>query len=340
MITLKELASRCQVSIATISNILNGKANVSEQTRQRVLDVIKETGYKPNYMASTLRSGKTRTIGLIIDELTAFSTAPIVDGIMETFENAGYKTIIENLRIYNKYENLPQTPEYIDSLQFAINQLMAFMVDGIIFVAANRRHTDLSAGNVSVPFVTCYTSTLNPDIPYVDIDDFSASYQLTNYLIEKGNRSIAIIAGDSTSVYNTPRLNGFLQAMRENNLTFDQELYIEADWTRKSGYEACKKLFLNKKIPDAIYCFNDLMAAGVYDFLYEKNLKPGQDVAVAGYDNREVSEYLMPSLTTVEIPLKEVGTKTAEYLLKKLSGTEPLEKSILVPCRLIKRKSV
>ena len=103
MVTLKEIAEKCSVSITTVSNILNGKSNVSERTKERVLQVIKETGYRPNYMARGLRAARTNSVGIIIDDLTEFSSTGIIDGIMSYFDEHNYKAILENLRFYSKW---------------------------------------------------------------------------------------------------------------------------------------------------------------------------------------------------------------------------------------------
>ena len=105
MITVKEIARRCGVSATTVSNILNGKPKVSEETRQRVLDVIRETGYQPNYIAQGLRNRKTRMIGIIAEDIAQFSTPPIIEGMMEFFESRGYRTIVQNLRLYARWSD-------------------------------------------------------------------------------------------------------------------------------------------------------------------------------------------------------------------------------------------
>lgn len=340
MITLKQLAEKSNVSIATVSNIINGKSNVSEETKQRVFKIIEQTGYEPNFMARGLRANKSNTIAIIVEDLCAFHTRYLVEGIMSQCEVLGYRVVIENLRYYEKFPTEPKTPAgFKKTLESAINQMIAIRVDAIIYVAAYSREDDYFPDNVSVPVIIAYD--YNPKISSVTIDDVTAAFEMTDYLINKGCSSIAIISGIEGNIHSVKRIEGYKLALKKHNLSFNDEIVINGDWNRVGGYEACKKLspdfFENKQ--NAIFCFNDEMAAGVYDFLSEKKLVPGKDISVTGFDNQEFSTYMQPKLTTMEIPLKEIGMQAAEQAVKKINGTEDSIKFLNIPCRLIKRES-
>ena len=335
MITLKELASRCNVSIATVSNILNGKSNVGEETKKRVLEVVKETGYKPNIMARGLRANKTKTIGLIVEDLTAFSSPWIVEGAMSYLEENGYGTVLENLRMYTKHidtwENQNSFSKIVNS---AINQMISIKVDGIIYVAGHARNIFIDTAKIEIPFVMTYAFSENKDIHCVNIDDEKAAFELTDFLIKQGKKRIAVIGGKKDNLHTIHRLVGYEKALKKNQLFYDESLITFGDWERYGGFEATNH-FINKNCDfDAIFCFNDLMAAGCFDALLEKNIVPGKNVSVVGFDNREVSEYLKPSLTTMEIPLEEIGVESAKMLLEKDL------KNKLIPCKMILRDSV
>ena len=295
MITLKEIAEKCSVSITTVSNILNGKSNVSEKTKQRVLEVVKETGYRPNYMARGLRASKTNSIGIIIDDLTEFSSTGIIDGIMSYFDEHKYKAILENLRFYSKWgTKWYHNKGYEDSVQQAIDEFVSIKVDGIIYVAGHARCISCIPENLEVP--------------------------------EK-------------NIHTQRRLEGYKKALSENGLE-DPKLLKYANWDRTSGYEAAKELLSNTDCT-AVFCFNDLMAAGVYDYLNEKGLTPGKDISVAGFDNRTMSQFLNPALTTVEIPLVEIGRKSAELILNQIASPDDFEtQQSFVECKIIERDSV
>ena len=341
MITLKEIAEKCSVSITTVSNILNGKSNVSENTKQRVLKVIKETGYRPNYMARGLRAAKTNSVGIIIDDLTEFSSTGIIDGIMSYFDEHHYKAILENLRFYSKWgTKWYHNKDYEDSVQQAISEFESIKVDGIIYVAGHARSISCIPESLNIPLIISYAFTEQPGISTVEFDDEKAAFDLTNHLIKNGHKKIAVIAGTKTNIHTIRRLNGFKKAMKENSLSVKDSDIRNGNWDSKSGYENAKEL-LEGSDYSAVFCFNDLMAAGVYDYLYEKNLVPGKDISVAGYDNRTMSQFLKPALTTVEIPLYDIGRKSAELMLNQINAPDSFEaQHYFVQCGIIERESV
>lgn len=340
MITLKELAAKCGVSIATVSNILNGKGNVSEDTRKRILEIIKETGYRPNYMARGLRAAKTKTIGVIADDFTAFSSPMLIEGIMDYCQEHDYKIIFENLRLYYRCKDSVDDPkEIVKYVYEAVEEMLTIKVDGIIYVAAHSRAIDYIPKDLKIPLVLAYSTSQDNSISFVQIDDIASSHEITEYLLNKNLSKMAIVAGKEQSLHTIDRIMGVKKAFEEKNLTFDEDLLVYGKWDRQSGYESCKKLFAKNKKIDVIYCFNDLMAVGVYDYCKENNIEIGKDIFVAGFDNREISPFLHPSLTTMEIPLLDIGRKSAMILVNKINGTKDVNE-LRLPCRLIKRQSV
>ena len=333
MVTLKQIAEECSVSITTVSNILNGKSNVSEDTKERVLKVIKETGYRPNYMARGLRAAKTNSVGIIIDDLTEFSSTGIIDGIMSFFDEHNYKAILENLRFYSKWgTKWYRNKEYEDSVQQAIDEFEAIKVDGIIYVAGHARAISCIPENISVPLVISYAFSEQPGISSVEFDDEKAACDITNHLIKNGHKRIAVIAGTENNIHTGRRLEGFKKAMKENDLPVKDSDIRYGNWYTESGYENAKLLLKDSDFT-AIFCFND--------YLYEKNLVPGKDISVAGYDNRTMSQYLKPPLTTVEIPLYDIGRKSAELLLNQINNPDNFEvQHSFVQCGIIERESV
>lgn len=345
MITLKELAERCGVSIATISNILNNKENVSVETKKRVLKIVKELDYKPNVLARSLRMQKTKTIGLIIEDITAFSTPLIVEGIMNYFEKNGYRVVFENLRMYSKFDYPHKNKDdFLKAVDSAFLQLSAYKVDGIIYIAAHCRNIDYLSQKKECPVVLCYSECTDENISEIIIDDENAAFEMINYFNEQGFRNIALIKADEQNVHGKKRMEGCIRSFKNNNIPLKKEFVIQGEWTRESGYKACSSLFKNgfnlvsgKK---AIFCFNDLMAAGVYDYLLENKGNILDKIYVAGFDNREISEFLKPKLTTMEIPLLEIGIKSAQVLFELITEKKYNQKKIYIPCKLIKRESI
>jgi len=342
MITLKEIAAQCNVSIATVSNILNGKDKVSKETKEKVLNLIKETGYKPNYMARGLRATKTRTIGLLIDDLTEFSSPLIVDGIMTYLEENNYKSILENLRFYSKWGyDWYQNEAYKKAVYNAFQEFSAIKVDGIIYVSGHERNINIIPENFSIPTIISYAFSDSPNLSSVMIDDVDAAYRLTQHLIKNGHKKIAVIKGEDGNIHTEKRLQGYKKALEDYGIELDQNLICNGNWRSKSGYEIGKELLASKKDFSAIFCFNDLMASGLYRSLAENKIQVGKDLSVVGFDNRSLSQELIPPLTTMEIPLVEIGKATAQELIKQITTEEEFKKQeIYIKCNLIERNSV
>lgn len=342
MITLKEIANMCGVTASTVSNVINNKNNVGEATKERILKVIEETGYQPNFFAQGIRKNNTKLVGIITEDLNEFSTAPIVEKIMAYCDEMGYKTILTNMRLYDRWTDTWYNDEekYLSALKPAIQQQMSIKVDGIIYVAGHCRHIKCFEDNMDIPGIVVYGYSSNKNYPSVVLNDEKGEYDMTKYVISKGHKKIGLITGEQHNIHNISRLEGFKRALIENDIAYDDSLVCEGNWNRASGYNGAK-ILCNKNVT-AIICMNDNMAAGVYDYLYEKGdlLK---NISVVGYDNKELSEYLRPLLTTYDLGLKEIGAIAAKMLIDKLEDKEKTwaeETVVMFDGKLIERDSV
>lgn len=340
MVTLKEVALRCGVSVATVSNILNGKPNVSQATKQRVLEVVKETGYQPNYFAQGMRKQKTNMIGIITEDLNEFSSTPIVEAIMAYCDDHGYRTILINMRMYDKWQNTwYNDDEKLQSvLQSAITEMLSIKVDGIVYVAGHCRVVNCFPDDFSIPAIVVYALSKSPNFTSVVIDDEKGGYDMTNYLISMGHKKIGVIGGVADNIHTQNRLLGCQKALYENHIPFNPEWLYFGDWKRKSAKECMEKLITAGVT--AVFCMNDLMAGGAYDCILEHNLQVGKDISVVGYDNRMISEYLRPSLTTNEIPFQEIGKRSVDIMLRMLESGAEDPQVIKIPCNVEIRDSV
>lgn len=342
MVTIKEIARECNVSPTTVSNILNGRPNVGEETRKRVLEVVKKRGYQPNYIARGLRIQKTRMIGIIVEDLVQFSTAGVVDGIMENCEKLGYRTIVQNLRLYSRWHDswFEDEKAYRSILDPALQEIRQIQADGVIYVAGHERNIRCFPEEFPIPAVMSYAYEKSGKIPSVVLDDERGGYEITKYLISMGHQKIGVIAGMEDNIHTQKRLLGYQRALYEEKLFFNPDMVCYGEWKREAGYQMAGKLL--KAGVSAIFCMADQMAGGVYDYLEEHELRAGKDIAVAGFDNQNIAEYFRPPLTTMKLPLRELGHKAAEILLAKMEGKEEQEvqTEIKIPCRLIVRGSV
>lgn len=344
MVTIKEIARECKVSTATVSNILNGKENkVSKETKQRVEKTIRRLGYRPNYMAKSLRTQKTGLVYIIAEDISQFTTPPIVDGIMGYCEERGYRILVKNLRMYARWgDTWYNDTEVQDSVRNpAIQEISPLMADGVIYIAGHARKIHCFPENFPLPAVMTHAYAGNPDVPSVLMDDEGAAYEIVSYLIAKGHRKIGVIGGKEDNIHTQKRLLGYQRALYENGLLYNPSWVRFALWDRESAYHVAGELL--KTGITAVFCMADRMAGGVYQYLDEQGMRAGRDFSVAGFDNQDIAEYFVPGLTTMVQPLKEMGRISAELLIEKMEHPEEAAKphrEILVPCAFLERQSV
>lgn len=341
MVTIRDIAEECKVSITTVSNVINGKAKVGEKTRQTILEVIEKRGYRPNSIAQGLRSQKTKNIAIIADDIAQFSTPEIIEGIMSCCEKRGYRTTVKNLRMYARWQDTWYDNDiaFHSVLNPILEELDSHMVDGTIYVAGHARKINCFPESYNTPAVMAYAYDQNPLVPSVLIDDEKSAYQMIRYLIQKGHRKIAVLGGKEDNLHTQRRLKGYQRALYEAQILYNPTLIRYSDWTIAAGYDEVKKLPINEIT--AIFCMSDRMAGGVYRYLDELGLRAGRDIAVAGFDDQEISKVMIPELTTMALPLQEIGRASAELLFRQIEkGEVEKNREMLIPCFFVERDSV
>lgn len=342
MITVKELAKLCGVSPSTVSNILNEKPNVGEETRQRVLQTIKETGYQPNYFASGMRKQNSKLLSIIVEDLNQFTTPPIVGAIMSYCEEKGYKAILMDLRMYDRWQDtwFQDEKKLTSVLNPAIRETESIKADGCIYVAGHGRGINYFPKHYSVPTVIAYAKSENDRFPSVLIDDENGGYDMGKYLISMGHRKIGVLTGTENNMHTQKRLAGYQRALFEAGIPYNPNWTFHGDWKKESGYQMAERVLEIK--PTVIWCMNDQMAGGVYQYLYEHGIIVGRDISVAGYDNMEEASYMFPRLATNALPLKGIGLKSAEIVIRMIEeeGWKPETMKIWVPCVMMPGESV
>ncbi len=346
MITIKEIARECNVSPTTVSNILNGKPKVSQETKERVLETVNRLGYRPNYIAQGLRNQKTKMIGIIAEDIAQFTTPEIVEGIMSYCEENGYRSIVKNLRLYARWSDswYNKEADYHAILEPAIRELTSIMVDGIIYIAGHARVIHCFPERFSTPAVMTYAFDSNPEIPSVGIDDQGSAYEIVKYLISKGHRKIGVIGGKADNIHTQQRLLGYQKALFEHQILYNPAWIRYAAWDEVSAYPEARELL--KTEVTAVFCMADKMAGGLYRCLNENGKRAGTDLAVVGFDGQEISKYFIPGLTTMALPLRKIGDVSARMLLKQIEyggndvQRERSAEKVLIPCTFIERESV
>lgn len=341
MAVMKDIAALAGVSTATVSHVLSGKKTVSEDVRKRVMDAITLTNYTPNTIAKSLRTSRTKTIGVLVEDICAYPVPEIVDGISEFLEGHGYQLILDNLhllgKLYNHYEQLTQ---YKDIVNRGVRLMTNTQVDGIIYVCMHDRRIDKIIESVNKPLVYANAYSSNPHEPSITYDNEDSVNQITQLLIDNGHRHIAIICGHAGSSSTKLRLTGFKAALNKAGITIPAEYIRWGNWEFESGISEAEKLLQMPLRPTAIVAMNDLMAAGCYTTVQKHGLRIPKDLSIVGFDNREIASYLFPPLTTLGMPHKEIGRASGALMLRRLSDTQAEIRSVVIPCEVVIRASV
>lgn len=329
-ITIKDIANKAGVSTATVSKILNKKDDsISEKTRVKVLAIIKEYNYIPNTMARSLVTKQTRTIGLVIPDITNPFFPELVRGAEDCASDFGYNIIFCN------------TDDKIEKEEKYINMLVEKMVDGIIFTqSANNSEEVDHLSQIRTPMVLIDRDANIPNIKgKVLVDNFLGAFEAVNYLINNGYRKITFICGPLSTKTSLDRLNGYRKALEQNNITFDSSLVLEGEYKGSWGEKAINKL-LDNKIPfDAVFCANDIIALSAMKSLKESGLNIPNDVGVLGYDDIYMAKLTEPSLSTVRQPNYKMGYEAVKLLVGIIENGAPENTLINLNTELIIRKS-
>lgn len=344
-ITIKDIASLCGVSISTVSNVLNSKTNkVSKEVADKIMEVVEQTGYKPNYLAKNLRATSTKTLGVIVEDLIVFSEPPIIEGIMQRSEELGYSVVIENARLFGRWSDAWMHDEALlqSALEPVLNKMEALNVDGIVYIGGYEHQVHLKKKFEDIPIVFVYASCDDKSVPTFRLDDEGGAYKAYKYLHSMGHSKIAIITGEAESPHTINRLRGIQKAMFEEGEFFNPSMVQYQTFNRDGGYNGMKAL--EGADITAVMCMSDMIATGVYAYMLEHDMKPGEDLSVIGYDNHMLAEHLSPTLTTVTLALEQMGYEAASWIINKNEGNDTEAETEVVDMRisgeLIVRNSV
>jgi LacI family transcriptional regulator len=329
--TMIDVANEARVSQTTVSLVLNHAdgARLSTETRERVMKAAARLGYQQVRRGFAPSSAAAASIGFICDEISTDPwTAIGLDGVREKAWERGLTVMIMTTRGDADMESA------------ALAQLAAQPLVGLIYATINTRLVDAPAALSRTPTVLLNCHAANGALPSVVPGEVAGGHAATDVLIRAGHRRIGYVNGEASMEASRHRLRGYRQALATADLPFDADLVREGNWQPISGYEAARELMNLGSPPTAIFCANDLMAVGCYEALHELGLRIPHDVAVMGYDDREIAQHLHPPLTTVLLPHFEMGSIAAEILLDAASGSMSRPRQIKVECPIVRRGSV
>ena len=333
-VTIKDIARLCDVSIATVSRVLNNKPEgVGEKTVERIRQMIRTMDYQPSSIARSMITKRSHTIGLIIPDVRNPFFSELARGVED----------VCNARSFGCF--LCNTDGSIDKENEYIRLLRGRVVDGVLFttqnnVEFNEVFFDFQKTHYPFCLIERYINEL-PNVPGVYFDNLQGAYEMTKFILDKGHRKVAFISGPLSTNNARLRRDGFLQALKEYGVEPDEALMIEGNYRYSGGYAAAQKLLSGGKPSfTALFAANDLMAFGAYKLLEEQGYAIPRDISIAGFDNIAYPPVLKPTLTTIEIPAYELGKRAAEMLFQLIKGEKLAELKHVFPSVLKDNGSV
>lgn len=325
-VTIRDVAREAGVSLATVSRALNDAAQVTVDTRQRVRAVADRLGYVPHGGARSLITRKTGTLGVLLPDLYGEFFSELIRGIDQTAQRHGYHMVLAS--------------SHSDAREIAAAVgNMRGRVDGFVVMSPDVAALPSLAGVASTfPTVVMGAGPEMGAFATISVANFDGAVAMTRHLLEQGYKRIAFIRGPTGNVDATDRLRG-LRAVTKDAPGVSVREY-NGDFRQETGYATAQKLLRDRELPDAIFCANDAMAVGVIGALHEAGLRVPDDIAVVGFDDIPIARFLTPPLTTVRVPIAELGSSATERLIDALRGGVPLAAHReVVPTSLVLRAS-
>lgn len=328
-ITIYDVAREANVSMATVSRVVNGNPNVKPATRKKVADVITRLGYRPNAVARGLASKKTTTVGVIIPDISSIFFAELARGIEDIASMYKYNIILSS------------SDENVDKEFHLLNTMLGKQVDGIVFMSGNITDEHVTEfKNSPVPIVLAGSVEESGQVPSVNIDYEAAAFDAVISFANNGHKKIGFVSGNLSAPINEKKLAGYKRGLKEAGLTFDEEYVVEGDYTYDSGIESFDKFLEAEEKPSAIIVGVDEMALGIVHAAQDKGFNVPEDFEVISFDNTRLTLMVRPQITTVVQPLYDIGAVSMR-LLTKLMNKELVEgnEKVILPHRIEKRQS-
>jgi DNA-binding LacI/PurR family transcriptional regulator len=321
---IRDVARLAGVSYQTVSRVLNEHPSIRESTKQRVLDVIREIGYRPNQAARALVTSRSRTIGVLTAQTVNYGPSTSVTAIEHAAREAGYRITITSVA----------SSEY-PSIKAALDHLLTQAVEAIVVIAPQVRVLDaIRELEISVPYVTLQNAGLSSEHS-MSVDQVAGARMATRHLIELGHTEIMHISGPQDWIEAEARMQGYLEAINERDLR--TRAPILGDWTAHFGYYAGLELLRFRDFT-ALFASNDQMALGFIHACWDSGLNVPGDISVVGFDDIPEAAHFYPPLTTVRQNFAEIGRRAVSLLLSELQG-DPVDHAPIVPELVVRRST-
>ena len=330
--TLKDVAKATGLSTTTVSLVLNGKPHrISEEKCKLVEDTAKKMDYHPNKFAVGLVKNITKTIGLIIPDITNVFFSEIVKGLEDKLHENEYNLMLGNSNDKHRLE------------LSSVNMMNTQMVDGLVMIMSSEtlgekeRQTLSALRKMNRPGVLIDCFNEPGGFSTVSIDNYKASYMAVEYLLSLGHHRIACICGPLGLKTNDDRLRGYTTALEQHGVSYDPALIVEGDFRYRSGYASIPVLL--PKAPTAILCLNDMMAYGAINALKDQGVEVPDDISVMGFDDIFFSQIIAVPLTSIRQPAYTMGNKAGDLILQEISRHTKPRRVILDPTIEIRKST-
>ena len=333
MINIRDIARIAGVGVSTVSRVINNHPDVKEQTRERVLEAIKENNYIPHNSARNLKKNNTNNIGVLIKGVFNPFFSEMLDSISKRISKAGYSMILEH------HDYLSD-----DEMNNLISMIKEKRLQGVICLGGNFteiKNDDFEEINVPVVLTSInhkYGKEFS-NFSSVSIDNEESAYSATKYLVDCGHKNIALMLGDE---YDTGighlREAGYLKALNDNNIKVNKEYRLLGNYDYRGAYEETDKLIKNHREVTAIFAISDIMAVGCAKAIKDNGLVVGKDVDIIGFDGMDISEFYSPTISTIIQPKLEMAKISVDLLLDLIANKTD-NKHVILNTELVKKES-
>ena len=327
MTNIQKVAKLANVSVATVSRVLNNAGNVAPKTRKQVEDAIAKLNYVPNMLARNFRTSKSKSILVILTNISNLFYMEIVHGISEYANEQGYDIL------------LSETNGVLEKQIECLNKVKNRIADGAVFLESTIHDDALLSLEKSYPVVQCCTFSEEASLPYVIIDNKKIGYMASKALIAAGHKRIAFVGTNDKSLYNRERRAGFLKAAAEEGIPENDIVILNAALSFEGGREAAGRIATEKT--DGVFFVSDMQAIGALQVFAETGVRIPGDIAVIGCDNLEICNMVNPPLTSVAQPAREMGRESAKLLIERIEdGGQIGCRNVVFQPELVRRKTI
>ena len=333
-ITIYDIAKHLNISATTVSRGLKDHPSINIRTRKKIAEAARQLGYRSNTFASSLRSRRTQTLGVIVPRLNSSFMSSVLAGMENAASREGYNLIIA--------QSLEQANKEMENAETMFNKRVDGLLVSLAYGTESIQHFDIFF-NKKIPVIFFDRVASHPDGANIIIDNYGAAYEITRHLIQQGCKKIMHLSGNTMLNVYADRLRGYKQALSDHKLPFDDKLVLKGNLTEEWGAEAAQYIlkFKPKERPDAVFCANDTAAVYCMIALKAAGVKIPQDIAFAGFNNDPISKVIEPNLTTVNYPGYNMGQAAVTSLANHLNGNTDINatNTIVLRSELLVRDS-